>query len=139
MPNRAENVSWYPCTKKIFFPIIIHSIDRICCEILPPTQKSRFSLLKSITFLFQKTNPIRINRLNYKYLIDLKINLLESNWLYCYREIQLSRIVNKLDKECRGLKLKVSRGPHETESKVWQAALKNEEILFELLFSVFAN
>ncbi len=29
----------------------------------------------------------------------------------------------------RGLKLKVSRGPHETESKVWQAALNNEDFL----------
>jgi len=57
--------------------------------------------------------------------------------LYSYREIQLSRIVNKLDKECRGLK--VSRGPHETESKVWRAALKNEEILFELISNVFEN
>jgi len=36
----------------------------------------------------------------------------------------------------RDLKLKVSRGPHETESKVWRAALKNEDF-FELISNVF--
>jgi len=30
----------------------------------------------------------------------------------------------RLGQEVRGLKLKVSRGPHETESKVSEAALK---------------
>ncbi len=34
----------------------------------------------------------------------------------------------------RGLKLKVSRRPHETESKVWQAALNNEEFFWGLGF-----
>jgi len=37
----------------------------------------------------------------------------------------------------RGLKLKVSRGPHETKSKVWQATSKNEEIFYKLISNVF--
>jgi len=37
----------------------------------------------------------------------------------------------------RGLKLKVSRGPHETKSKVWRAAVKNEEVFFESKSNVF--
>jgi hypothetical protein len=40
-----------------------------------------------------------------------------------------------VDETIRGLKLKVSCGPHVTESKVWRAALKN--IFFWIISNIF--